>query len=167
VSADELVDVVDEAGVTVGVVTRGEMRARRLPHRCVYILVFDRSGRLFVHLRTATKDVYPSHWDVAVGGVLAAGETFDVGAMRELQEELGVTTPMEAVAPFRFEDERTVVHAVIYRAAHDGPFHLQAEEVVRGEFVTRDELHERARHERFCPDGLAALAEHDRLRRTA
>src|SRR5262249_26896649 len=75
-AADELVDVIDDAGRTIGVVTRREMRRRRLPHRSTAILVFDHAGRLFVHLRTATKDVFPSHWDVAVGGVLGAGETF-------------------------------------------------------------------------------------------
>src|SRR5262245_19155861 len=32
-AADELVDVVDELGQTVGVTTRADMRARRLPHR--------------------------------------------------------------------------------------------------------------------------------------
>src|SRR5437764_413672 len=80
----------DWQGRTVGTVPRREMRGRRLPHRCTYVLVFNRRGELFVHLRTPTKDVYPSHWDVAVGGVLAAGETFDRGAARELREELGV-----------------------------------------------------------------------------
>ena len=78
----ELVDVVDAGNRVVGTVTRREMRARRLPHRSTYILVFDRAGRLFVHLRTATKDVWPSHWDVCVGGVLAAGESYDEGAAR-------------------------------------------------------------------------------------
>ncbi|HTK78738.1 MAG TPA: hypothetical protein VL371_26000, partial [Gemmataceae bacterium] len=39
--ADELVDVVDESGRIVARVTRGEMRSKRLPHRCVYVLVFD------------------------------------------------------------------------------------------------------------------------------
>ena len=69
---DELVDVIDDVGRTIGVATRREMRRRRLPHRSTAVLVFDHAGRLFIHLRTATKDVFPSHWDVAVGGVLAA-----------------------------------------------------------------------------------------------
>jgi len=161
VSASELVDVVDESGAVVDVVTRAEMRARRLPHRCTYIFVFDRRGRLFVHLRTASKDVYPSHWDTAVGGVLAAGESFDAGAARELAEELGVSAPLQALGSFRFSDADTVVHAMVYRVTHDGPFVLQPEEVVRGEFVSRDELAVRVAREPFCPDGLAALAEHD------
>ncbi len=105
----EPVDVVDDDGRVVGVVTRREMRARRLPHRSTYILVFDRAGRLFVHLRTATKDLYPSHWDTCAGGVLSAGEAFDDGARRELLEELGVDAPLERLFPFRWSDERTIV----------------------------------------------------------
>src|SRR6266851_4778436 len=89
-AAEEMVDVIDDAGRTVGVVTRQEMRRRRLPHRSTAILVFDHSGRLFIHLRTPSKDVFPSHWDVAVGGVLSAGESFTEGAQREVREELGV-----------------------------------------------------------------------------
>ena len=156
--ASELVDVLDDAGLVVGQVTRREMRARRLAHRSTYILVFDRGGRLFVHLRTAGKDVYPSHWDVCVGGVLAAGESFDDGAARELEEELGVTAPLERLFPFRYADDATVVHGMVYRTTHDGPFRLQAEEVVRGEFVPIDEVTVRAAREPFCPDGLVVLA---------
>jgi isopentenyldiphosphate isomerase len=160
--ADELVDVIDDDGRTVGVVTRRAMRAGRLPHRCTYLLVFDPAGRLFVHLRTATKDVFPGHWDVAVGGVLAAGEDFDAGARRELSEELGIDAVPEDVFPFRYEDERTVVQARVYRVVHPGPFRLQPEEIIRGEFVTLGELETRVRAVRFCPDGLQVLNEYRR-----
>ena len=113
-----------------------------------------------VHLRTADKDVFPAHWDVAIGGVLAAGESFDDGARREAREELGVAVEVEPLFPLRYEDAHTVVHGVAYRAVHDGPFRLQLEEVVRGEFVPLPALDERTTRERFCPDGLAVLAEY-------
>jgi isopentenyldiphosphate isomerase len=160
--ADELVDVIDDDGRTVGTVTRREMRAGRLPHRCVYLLVFNGRGELFVHLRTPTKDVYPAHWDVAVGGVLAAGETFDEGARRELGEELGVEAVPEALFPFRYGDPATVVQAMVYRVRHDGPFRLQPEEIVRGEFVPPEEVAARSSRDPFCPDGLAVLREYER-----
>jgi isopentenyldiphosphate isomerase len=160
VSADgELVDVVDEEGRTVGVVSRREMRARRLPHRSAYVLVFNRAGDLFIHLRVPTKDVYPGHWDVAVGGVLAAGERFDDGARREAAEELGVAVAVEPLFPVRWQDEHTVVHGMAYRAVHDGPFRLQPEEIACGEFATLDAVAARAEREPFCPDGLAVLSE--------
>src|SRR6185436_908917 len=100
----ELVDVVDDTGAVVRQVTRREMRAHRLPHRSTYILVLNGRGDLFIHLRTPTKDVYPSYWDPCVGGVLAAGESFDDGAARELEEELGVTAPLERLFSLRYED---------------------------------------------------------------
>ena len=150
----ELVDVIDAEGSTIAVVTRREMRARRLPHRSVYLLVFNSRGEVFIHLRTATKDVYPSHWDVTVGGVLSAGESFDEGALREGQEELGVALEVQPLFPFRYEDERSAVLGMVYRAVHDGPFALQAEEIVRGEFVSVEELELRVQRDPFCPDGL-------------
>ena len=161
-AADELVDVIDDAGRTVGVVTRREMRAGRLPHRCTYVLVFNGRGELFVHLRTPTKDVFPGRWDVAVGGVLAAGETFDAGAVREVREELGVEGELPALFPFRYEDPATVVQGMVYRLVHDGPFRLQAEEIVRGEFFPVVRVLEMTRAEAFCPDGLQVFAEYRR-----
>ena len=156
----ELVDVIDSTGRTVGVATRAEMRSRKLPHRCVYVLVFNGHGDLFVHLRTAAKDIFPSHWDVAVGGVLASGETFAIGACREVREELGVELSAQELFSFHHEDEATIVQGMVYRAVHDGPFQLQAEEIVRGEFLALAEVERRVREAPFCPDGLAVLKEY-------
>src|SRR5581483_7459353 len=141
---------------------RHEMRARRLPHRSTYVLVFDHGGRLFVHLRTATKDVYPGHWDVTIGGVTAAGESFAEGVRREIREELGIEADAEELFPFRYADPAVIVHGMVYRLVHDGPFRLQAEEIVRGEFLTWTQVKDLIARERFCPDGLQVLAEYER-----
>jgi isopentenyldiphosphate isomerase len=159
-AGQELVDIIDDQGRIVGTTTRQDMRARQLPHRCVYILVFNSRGELFIHLRTSTKDVYPSHWDVAVGGVLAAGESFDAGAGREVLEELGIVADLEPLFPYRYADTATRVVAMAYHLIHDGPFRLQPEEVVRGEFVSLAEVDARVSANPFCPDGLAVLAEY-------
>ena len=159
---DELVDVIDAEGRTVGTMPRRQMRAQRLPHRCVWVLVFNGRGELFVHLRTATKDLYPAHWDVTVGGVPAAGEGLDEAARREVGEELGVAVEPDALFPFAYADEYTVVQGMVYRVRHDGPFVLQTEEVVCGEFVALAEMAERTGRQPFCPDGVAVLREYRR-----
>ena len=155
----ELVDVIDDEGRTVGVVTRREMRAKRLPHRVIYVVVFNRAGELFIHLRTASKDLYPSFWDPVIGGVVAAGESFAQGVRREVREEIGIDAEPEELFPFRFTNDKSIIQGMVYRLDHDGPFTLQPEEIVRGEFVTLAEIDERARQQPFCPDGLAVLAE--------
>jgi isopentenyldiphosphate isomerase len=153
-SAHEIVDVLDDDGNVVGTATRREIRARGLPHRCTYILVFDARGRLFVHQRTAAKDVFPSFWDVAVGGVLAAGEDWLPGAEREVREELGVVGSLEFLFDHVYRDKRNTAFGKVYRLRHDGPFALQPEEISRGEFIPIHEATAFLRDKEVCPDGL-------------
>ena len=46
------------------------MRAQNLRHAATGIIVRDSYGRIYVHRRTPTKDVYPAHWDFTAGGVV-------------------------------------------------------------------------------------------------
>ena len=62
-------DVVDEDDRVVATVTRRELRARQLLHRCTYVLLRNASGQILVHRRTDTKDIYPGAYDVFSGGV--------------------------------------------------------------------------------------------------
>lgn len=163
-TASELVDVVDADDNVIGRVTRAEMRRQKLRHRVTYILVFNSRGQLFVHQRSATKDVYPSYYDVAVGGVVAAGESYDDGARRELFEEIGVSLQPRSMLAFQYEDADTRINARVYSCAYDGPLALQADEIVAGEWLDLDEVIDRAGKQPFCPDGIEALLRYlDRL----
>lgn len=99
---DEVVDIVDERDRVVGQATRGEAYARRLRHRCSFVLVQDSAGRTFVHRRTARKLVFPSMYDMFVGGVVGAGESCAEAALREAEEELGVSGLPAPVPLFTF-----------------------------------------------------------------
>ena len=84
-SADEIIDIVDEDDRVVGTSPRGEAYARGLRHRCVFVLVRDAGDRIFVHRRTPGKQVFPSLYDMFVGGVVGAGEGYDAAALREAE----------------------------------------------------------------------------------
>src|SRR6185312_12309970 len=101
-SADELLDIVDASDEVIGRMPRGEATARGLRHRCVAVFVRDGSGRIFVHRRTAEKLVFPSLYDMFVGGVVGAGETYDDAALREAEEELGVSGLPRPTPLFKF-----------------------------------------------------------------
>lgn len=158
-TTDELVDVVDAMDRVVGQATRSEMRRDNLLHRAVYIIVRDSRGRVFIHRRTDSKDVYPGFWDVTVGGVVAAGEDYATAARRELAEEIGVvaTTPLVALFPVRYADDATQLLGMAFLAQHDGPVVLQAEEIASGDFVSVAEALRVMREERCCPDGAQVL----------
>ena len=84
-----------------------------------------------------------------------------------MHEELGIATEPEPLFPFRYADATSSAHAWAYRLYHNGPFRLQPEEIVRGEFVALDEVAVRSAREPFCPDGLAVLAEYRCRNQTA
>ncbi len=156
---DELVDVVDDADQVTGRVSRREMRARKLRHRAVYVLVFNSRQQLFVHQRSANKDIYPSFYDVAVGGVVSAGEDYDRAAARELREELGVSgVPLRRLFPFRYSGtDGLAVNGMLYSCSYQGPLKLQESEIQSGDWMDLDQALDLARSRLVCPDSLQAL----------
>ena len=156
--ADEIVAIVDEHNCVVGSAARREMRARRLPHRAAYVLVFDSRGHVFVQKRTRTKDVFPGYYDPAAGGVVLAGETFLEAALRELEEEMGIRgVPLQDLFEFYYEDAQNRVRGAAYRCVYDGPVTLQEEEVESGAFMAVDDVLEQAAARPTTPDGLYVL----------
>ena len=87
---DEIVTIVDEKNNVTGSAPRSVMRAKGLPHRATYVLVFSSTGELYVQKRTPVKDIYPGYYDVAAGGVVLADESYEDSASRELKEEMGI-----------------------------------------------------------------------------
>jgi isopentenyldiphosphate isomerase len=154
-AAEELVEEVDELGNVLRVVTRAQMRAELLRHRCTYIGVVSSDGRLLIHQRAATKEVFPSAWDVCAGGVCAAGESWDDSARRELAEELGVDAALERLGHGTWEGGGASLVGHVYLARSDGPFTFTDGEVVQARFVDLAELDALLATETFCPDSVA------------
>jgi isopentenyldiphosphate isomerase len=154
-AADEIVTIVDEHNQVVGAVPRREMRAKNLPHRSTYILVFNARGELYVQKRTMSKDVFPGYYDPATGGVVLAGESYEQGAVRELAEEMGIRdVPLTWLFDFYFTDEHTRVWGGAFSCVYGGEISLQVEEVESVELMTSDEILRRSVSEPFTPDGL-------------
>ncbi|MFJ8861213.1 NUDIX hydrolase [Streptomyces sp. NPDC102451] len=154
--ADEILDIVDENDEVVGQAPRGEATARGLRHRCVFIEARDPAGRLFVHRRTPTKLVFPSHYDMFVGGVVGAGESYDTAALREAEEELGVSGLPRPAPLFKYlyESPRHSWWSYVYEVRCAPPVRPQVEEVAWHTFLTDAELEGRLGDWTWVPDGL-------------
>ena len=157
-SREEIVAIVDENNRVVGAAPRWKMRAEMLAHRATYILVFDTGGRLFLQKRTATKDIYPGYYDVAAGGVVLEGETYDESARRELAEELGIRgVEIKPHFDFFHSDDRSRVWGRVYSCRYAGAIVLQPEEIESGAFCDVAQVLEISTREPFTPDGLVVL----------
>lgn len=156
--ADEIVQIVDEENQEVAQVSRRVMREGGLIHRACYILVFNRSQEIFVQRRTMSKDLYPGYLDVATGGVVLAGESYELAAKRELAEELGVRkTALRRHFDFYHEADNNRVWGRVFSCSAQGPFVLQPEEVEDGFFLGVEAVQPLAAAEQFTPDGLMVL----------
>jgi 8-oxo-dGTP pyrophosphatase MutT (NUDIX family) len=132
-SRDEMVAVVDRDNNVIASAARADMRRQGLIHRATYILVFSSSGELFVQERTMIKDIFPGFYDLCTGGVVLAGEDYELSALRELEEEIGVGgAELTNLFDFYGEYAGQKVWGRAFSCISDGPFTLQAEEVSSG-----------------------------------
>ena len=160
-SGDELVDVVDEHDAVVATVPRRRVRAERLRHRAVFVVVNSSDGKLLVHRRSDGKDLWPGRWDVCVGGVVGAGEAWAAAARRELAEEVGIDARPEPLRAGRYTDDDVDLVARCYRVVSDGPIAFADGEVAEARWVDRAELAALVATETFVPDSSALLGPAD------
>ncbi len=133
---DEIVILVDENDHVTGEAPRSRVRKEGLIHRVSYILVFNSGGQLLLQKRTTIKDLYPGYYDAAAGGVVTCGESYEVSASRELEEELGlVNKPLICHFDHYFDDGFNRYWGRVFSCQHDGSFTLQASEVESALFV--------------------------------
>lgn len=154
-AGDELVDLVDEEDRVLDTITRRRVRAENLLHRGVGVLVLDEAGRLYVHRRTPTKDIFPSCYDMMVGGMVCAGEAYAAAARRELAEELGIeAAPLVERFRHRYSGPANNCHITLFETCWNGPVRHQQEEIAWGAWMHVDELEAALPGWEVVPDGL-------------
>lgn len=142
---EEIIDIIDKKNEVIDQQPRDVAHARGLLHRGVSCLVFKDASlqEVLIEKRSQNKDSNPGKKSL-VGGHLAAGEDFNEGNKRELQEEIfhGVQLPKE-ISPqklFSFikNADNDYELKTIYTVVYPGPFtpnpveveHVQFEKLV-------------------------------------
>lgn len=71
------------------------LKGDRIPegyyHAVVDILVVSNTNKILLVRRALDKDVYPGLWETGAGGSVKSGETMTKAALRELEEETGIS----------------------------------------------------------------------------
>ncbi len=136
----EIFDVVDADDRVIGRASRHDVHRQKLLHRAVHVFVFNTKGELFLQRRSQWKDSHPLRWDSSAAGHVNTGHTYDETAPREIEEELGVTAPVELLWPIAAGENTGWEFVRLYRAQHDGPFQLNPAELDGGGFFTLDQV---------------------------
>jgi len=150
---EEIFDVVDENDRVIGQASRSEVHAQGLLHRAANVFVFDSQGRLLLQMRSATKDEFPQCYTSSASGHLDAGESYEQAAVRELHEELGLSSPLEFLGKLPAGLKTANEHSALFRTVTDETPTFHPEEIESGAYFELDAISEmiEQQSDKFAP----------------
>lgn len=96
----ELWDLYDKhRKLTNQTMTRGDVMLKDTYHLVIHVVIFNSKNQMLIQKRKYDKVSNPNIWDISVGGSVTAGETSQQGAMRETEEELGISIDLHNQLP--------------------------------------------------------------------
>jgi isopentenyldiphosphate isomerase len=99
---EELLDIFDENNLFIGQEKRSAVHQSGLWHRGVHIFLFTSGRKLVIQQRGKYRKQSPGALDCSVSEHLQAGESYLAGAIRGLQEELGIKeAPLRRLVQFK------------------------------------------------------------------
>lgn len=136
---EELFDVVDLDDQVTGQETRLKVHSENLIHRAVHMLVFNKRKEVFLQKRSRLKDKNPGVWGTSAAGHLNAGEDYEVSAIRELGEELGIqNAEVQEIGRLTPSEETGWEHIRIYVCRYDGALRFPCSEIETGQWLPQE-----------------------------
>jgi len=145
----ERIIFVDENDEPIGIGTREEAWAKGIHMRIVRAVLRDEKGRILSQLRSPEKKSYPNRWTDSASGHVDEGDTYDSAVIRELEEELGLSTELTFVGKFASKDVIDDKIISEFNAVYEGKinstssFTLEAGEVSDTQWFDLDDLKRR------------------------
>jgi isopentenyl-diphosphate Delta-isomerase len=165
----EFLDVVDHNDNVIARRSRPECIDNGLLHRAVTVFIANDKGEVFLQKRAKTLRFYPGRWTASCTGHVSAGETYRMGAERELSEELGIKCELKELGKFmtpkwKIENGTEWEFITVYAGTWSGVITL-SNESEEGKFVSSTEFRRLAEMspETFTPDLMLALKYYPRL----
>jgi 16S rRNA (adenine1518-N6/adenine1519-N6)-dimethyltransferase len=132
----------DAGDNVIGSGTKREAWTTGAWHRIVRVFLLNAVGEVLITRRSANLSSSPGKWNDSSSGHVDEGETYEAAALRELQEEIGVSgVVLNAVAKVKNSEEdepdkiKNRFH-MIYTGNYDGLLRLNPQEVSEARWIS-------------------------------
>lgn len=149
---EEKFDVLNPNGThTDKVETRENCHLQGLYHKAVVLFIVNSKNEILLQRRSENKKMWPNMWDISAGGHVLAGEYGYQAAIREAEEELGIsdvkTQEMLFIESCLSHQEKGNIidnmlneYYIIYKDIDINKLQLQEEEVSEVKWFTIEEI---------------------------
>ncbi len=144
---EELVVLINEKDEILGQMEKMQAHENGILHRAFSVFLFNENGDMLLQRRAADKYHSPGQWTNAVCSHPRIDETYEEGAKRRLQEELGIDA--EITEKFHFVYKADVGKGLweheldrVFTGRYNGDFNLNSEEVSEVRYISMEQLDE-------------------------
>lgn len=139
---EEVIEVLDDGGRPVMLMPRSEVIRQNLRYKVVLVIFRNPAGKIYIQKISKHKKLYPGLWNCSAAGFVRAGESVEEAALRELEEEIGISgVPLKLIAgrPASEETARAELYLFMSEISNIIPT-PNPEEVADGMFISYAEL---------------------------
>lgn len=141
----ENVVLITEQDEPIGLMEKQEAHVAGVLHRAFSVFIFNHKGELLIQQRAFEKYHTPGKWTNTCCSHPREGETYEEGASRRLQEEMGFTCPIEHQFNFIYKadvgqglTEHELDH--VFKGVYNEEPVINPEEVAAYKWIDFDEL---------------------------
>jgi isopentenyl-diphosphate delta-isomerase len=132
------ITIVEKNDTLIGYEKYPKAIAKGLIRRVSCVFVFDTEGKILIQKRSANVRC-PHLFDCSAGGHVDEGESYKDAALREMQEELGITAPLqEVVVSYRTAESFNAVYKAL--VPYNTSIEFNDEEISSVAWVTLKEI---------------------------
>ncbi len=88
---EALILIVNNQDKPIGAMSKDQAQNEGLIHRLSRVMLEDSTGNVLLQRRASGSKYYPNCWDSSAAGHVDEGEDYEVAALRELEEEIGLS----------------------------------------------------------------------------
>ncbi len=153
---EELFDVFDRDGNYLGVKPRSFCHSENpgVYHKPAWVWIVNEKNQVLVQRRASTKAWFPNVLDGSATGHVEAGESAKTGAVREIQEELGIGVKeenLDFIGEFLAEDEWEFGQVFFTKISSKTPIKINEIELSQVSWFDFEEFEKRLYSDEFAP----------------